>query len=166
MRNSYDHGRCGRAIKRSRVGSCLCNGEVACNLIAEIATTLILAYSISARPPVFTWEHERYAQEERENDREERREKDIKGSRRRRKIAGAVSGSEHTERPSICIANWRSIYGHRRTVNRASLELKLITFMSGAMYHYARGPRAPVDAAAVAARGDLTAGANMRNKAR
>lgn len=47
-------------------------------------------------------------------------------------------GRERSERPWICIANWRSIYGHR-TANRASLELKLITFMSGAMYHYAQG---------------------------
>lgn len=53
------------------------------------------------------------------------------------KIAGAAPG-RCTERPWICIANWRSIYGHR-TENRASLELKLITFMSGAMYHYAQG---------------------------
>lgn len=59
-----------------------------------------------------------------------------------KKIAGAASGSA-PKGLSICIANWRSIYGHRGTVNRASLELKLITFMSGAMYHYARdlGPR-------------------------
>lgn len=81
---------------------------------------------------------------------EEEKEEEEEGRRRGgKKIAGAASGSA-PKGLSICIANWRSIYGHRGTVNRASLELKLITFMSGAMYHYARdlGPRVqlPVDA--------------------
>lgn len=43
------------------------NGGVACNLIAEIATTLILAYSISARPPSLRGSA-KDEQEEREND--------------------------------------------------------------------------------------------------
>lgn len=69
-------------------------------------------------------------EEKEEGERERRAEgRRLQGLRRR----------DCTERP-ICIANWQSIYGHRRTVNRASLELKLITFMSGAMYHYARIP--------------------------
>lgn len=48
-------------------------------------------------------------------------------------------------------------------VNRASLELKLITFMSGAMYHYARaGTQDPVDAAAAAAATAAAAASSTR----
>lgn len=98
--------------------------EAEYNLIAKIARTLILAYSISA--PAWRWW-----------EREEPLEYGEKGGQ-----GGGggedCRGCERTERPWICIANWRSIYGHR-TANRASLELKLITFMSGAMYHYAQG---------------------------
>ena len=61
------------------------------------------------------------------------------GERRGGRLQGLRQGADR-KALRICIANWRSIYGHR-TANRASLELKLITFMSGAMYHYARGGR-------------------------